>query len=293
LSGAITDDHRAADDSVTPDVGSQEIVAQQLYAIGTPVVLDGRVSWAPSNARGYMPLSGYLVIGEGQAILIDTGAARQGAAFMSQISALLPPGLPLEVFLTRSEYDCIGNLGLIMDGFGVTRFYAGGAPNPFDAFGEALGASHLARRVHIDPVRLQPGTSTGLDSNNRFELIAPSIRTLSTYWLYDRVTQALFTSDVVGQPMIQNLDSSWVVTDPDELADPEVLWAFLTAKFFWLELAEVDEIVRDLKRLFSERDIAIVAPTHGCILAGAPVVERWLHNLVTTLGGSRRRPTSD
>src|SRR3954447_6772610 len=49
------------------------LVASRLYGLGGMAALDGRVSWAPQNARGYQPVNCYLLVEAERALLIDTG----------------------------------------------------------------------------------------------------------------------------------------------------------------------------------------------------------------------------
>jgi flavorubredoxin len=261
-------------DDVSVDVDAAEILAGRLYQIGTPILLDGRVSWAPASATGYQPVSAYLVLSDEQATIVDTGVARQAGPVLRQLESLIPAGLPVTIFLTRSEYDCIGNVGPLMSRFNIDALYAGGISNPFDAFGEVtLLSSNWSKQVHIDPRRVQPGTSAQLGSSDRFEVVFPVVRILATYWLYDKVTKALFTSDFFSHLTLQDPTGPRIVDAPvqdNHLED--AARDFLLAKFFWLPLARTESIANNLRQIFTEREVDIIAPGHGCVVKGKAAV---------------------
>jgi glyoxylase-like metal-dependent hydrolase (beta-lactamase superfamily II) len=43
--------------------------------LGGLLPVDGRLSWAPSDSRGFQPVNCYLVIAPDRTIMIDTGVA--------------------------------------------------------------------------------------------------------------------------------------------------------------------------------------------------------------------------
>jgi flavorubredoxin len=46
------------------------------------VPADGRVSWVSTDLSGYEPYNEYLVVGDEQALLIDTGVSLHGASIL-------------------------------------------------------------------------------------------------------------------------------------------------------------------------------------------------------------------
>src|SRR3954471_23112050 len=97
-----------------------EIVPDRLYALGGLVELDGRISWGP-NDGSLQPINAYLLLSGDAPTLIDTGLAVHRSAFAEQLRGLLPANSHLNVFLTRSEHDCCGNVGLVMGEYDAGR----------------------------------------------------------------------------------------------------------------------------------------------------------------------------
>src|ERR1700720_4279644 len=89
-----------------------EVIPGKLYGLGGRVWLDGRVSWAPDE-QAYQPINCYLLLGE-DPILVDTGLPAHEREVIGQLRSVLPNNRSTAVFLSRAEWDCIGNLGAIM-----------------------------------------------------------------------------------------------------------------------------------------------------------------------------------
>src|SRR5258707_15842920 len=96
--------------------------------------MDGRVSWAPPEKRGFLPNNCFRLVEDDERLLGDTCLMAFGPTVEAQLNSLLPTGSPISIFLTRAEFDTIGNLGAIGDRYPVTTIHTGGVMNPFDAF---------------------------------------------------------------------------------------------------------------------------------------------------------------
>lgn len=269
-----------------------EIVPDLLYALGGLVELDGRISWGPKDA-GLQPINAYLLPGANPPALVDTGLAVHRADFAAQLKSLLPPNSHLDVFLTRSEHDCVGNVGLVMGEFDTGRldnFFTGGGFNPFDGFEDATDRSD-SRRNNTELTRVQAGETSG-----ELEVINPPFRVLGTFWAFHAPTKALFTSDLFGHTSLTSPDMSRVIdgSTPDDTSVDSII-PHLLAKFFWLDGARTTTIRNDIAGLFSRYDVEIIAPTHGRILKGKDIVRRHIDLLdraLARLDGERRSEVS-
>jgi flavorubredoxin len=259
--------------------GAVELIPGRLYALGGTIPLDGTVSWVPASATGFQPAHCYLALDEEAAILIDTGLRYHQDAVLAQLRALLPDGLPLSIFLTRSEFDCTGNFAAIVSSFEVDSLFTGGGQNPFDAFSDTTALPDTWRnRVML--ARTPVGQPIPLDESGRWLVLAPAIRTLATFWAYDRRTATLFTSDLFGHTTLHDHGASPVIDDPaDDDVSYDQVRDHLLSKFFWLSWAQTRKLSQDLRTVFEERQVEIVAPSHGCVLMGSAVVQRH-HELI-------------
>lgn len=252
-----------------------EIVPGRIYRLGGAVKLDNNVSWVPPHVRGYQPQNCFLVIEKETATLIDTGIAAHQDIVVEQLLSILPKGLPLTVFLTRSEYDCIGGLAGIQKHVPVARLLAGGSVNPFDAFDGVIGLTDTwDTRIQLG--RNPVGGSSTLETSEALETLTPALRLLVTFWVYDRVSKTLFSSDLFGHTIVEALEEPIVIDDDTkDSTTPQSVRQHMLAKFHWLAQSLHDGVpLRDLKKVFADREIENIAPSHGRILRGREAVSR-------------------
>jgi flavorubredoxin len=250
-----------------------ELIPGRLYGLGGLIPIDGNVTWVPERLRGHQPALCYLTIEENHAVLFDTGLRWLEKEIVAQLHAVLAPGKPLSIFLSRSEFDCTGNFAAITHEFPVHSLYTGGGQNPFDAFSDMTALpDNWKHRVEL--ARTPVGEALPLDESGRWLVLAPAVRTLATYWAYDAGTRTLFTSDMfghtLGEPGVRPVidDSEHDTTTYEEVRD------HMLAKFFWLTSAHTRKLIVDVEAMFTERPVEIVAPGHGRVLMGPAVVNR-------------------
>lgn len=263
-----------------------ELVVGRVYALGHPIPLDGRVSWAPELPGRYQSFNCYLLKEADQALLVDTGLRAHWPLIAQQLTQLLVPGSPLKLFMTRPEPDAVSNLSLVRQMYDMhdTDVLAGGHDTPFDFFETA--ASRREGPMQTGPA---PGIirTDGFDLSptRRMAIIVPKLRFLPTFWPFDVATRTLFTSDLfahVDQPEqtgTRIVDSLVDLCTEDELANQ------LFAKFWWLPGATTVEFANDLRSVFERLRPEIVAPGYGAILVGRDVIEAHLELLLRVLEG--------
>lgn len=245
----------------------------QLYLLGDSIELDGRITWVPSAARGWQPINTYLLREGGSLLIIDPGVYAHRAVLGEQLESLVPKGAGLSIFLTRAEPDVTGNIGEIASRFAVHRLYAGGGPNPFDAFEAAslLDPQNRGERVQVE--RMPPGFRVPLGAGREVEVLRPAIRLLATWWLYDAATRTLFSSDSFGHTVQARRDSPRVLWNGAPAQDGvESVKEHVLAKFGWLAAARTDEVVSNFRAMFEGRDIERIAPGHGLVIEGREMV---------------------
>jgi hypothetical protein len=260
-----------------------ELVPDRLFALGGPIPLDGRVTWAPRSARGYQAAMCYLTVDSDSAMLVDTGLKYHEALVLGQLRDLVPEGRRLSMFLTRSEFDCTGNFGAVVANFEVDSLFTGGGTNPFDAFADMTAVDDSWRK-RVELSRTQVGEPIPADESGRWLVLAPAIRTLATYWAYDSTNRALFTSDVFGHTTIEEPGARPVIDDEaTDTVTYEEVREHLLSKFFWLRWARTRKLKADLQALFASRPVDIVAPSHGSVLMGREIIGRHLEMVLRCL----------
>jgi hypothetical protein len=251
-----------------------ELVPELVFAIGGVLPLDERISWAPKGASGYQPAGTYLVLADEMPLVIDPGLAWVEDEVVRGLSSLVPAGTTIDVFLTRSQLECVGNLGAVAARYPIRRIYTGGVRNPFDAFDASPSIDQRSAGV---AVQRSP-------EDVHLEIIHASLRLLNTYWAYDARTKVLFTSDAFTHTTVGSPDAHPVLDDQaaDTTTSGQVI-AFMLPAFPWLEGAVTAPIAQHLRAIFDEHDVETVAPVRGCVLQGRDVVMRHVDLLAEAL----------
>lgn len=269
-----------------------EIVPDKLYVVGDLLEYGSRLSWASSGASGFQPVNAYVLPRDGESLVVDTGVAAHRGAVMAGLHACLPAGRPLSIFLTRSEYECIGNLAAIAEDFPIEALFTGGVTNPFDAFDEIASPHALwDRRVRLG--RASEDKPVGIGEQGSFYVFAAPLRILTTYWAYDGSTRTLFTSDLFGHAVMSDRSSPRLIRHPDSDISATIVRDALLAKFGWLDGAAKVGVAGDaIKRVFDRYEVEIIAPTHGVPIVGAAAVARQLELMMSCFDEFRARTTT-
>jgi flavorubredoxin len=257
-----------------------ELIPDKLYALGDVELLDGRISWVPADWHGYQSINCYLLLEGKQALLVESGVPRHRSTILKQLKSLLPAEYSLSIYVTRIELDCCGNVGAISEAFSVSKLYYGGAvaspfqPIEFVAYAPRTDPHDAAVSDKKFVVEYTPkGQSIPLGAHRRLEVVPPGIRLLATAWGYDTGTGALFSSDTFGHVTLSERNASRIIDTPADVGTLEDIGKYLYTKFEWLLDADTSITLRNLDSVFEQRQVQIIAPTHGCILRGRDTVK--------------------
>ena len=261
-----------------------ELVAGKLYLLGASVALDGRISWVPAEVRGWQPINTYVLLEGASVLVVDPGVYAHRTIIREQLALLVEPGRKLSIFLTRPEPDVTGNIGELASCYPVERLYAGGGPNPFDAFESTMLMDPASRGNRIQMERMLPGFQMPLGDGRGVEMLRPTIRLLSTFWGYDAATCTLFTSDSFGHTVQASRDAERVLrSGAPSQSDTASVKAHLLAKFGWLAHAKTRSILDNFDEMRGSRIIDRIAPSHGLVIEGPEMVGRHLDAVRTVL----------
>jgi hypothetical protein len=253
----------------------------RLHALSYPYALDGRVTWHRPGARGFAPMSSYLLVEDGAALLVDTGITVHAEALLADLRALLVPGTRLSVLHTRlGEYNSLCNTPGVVEAFEVSVIYGPHVnaarwtdfqPHAEPGFDPGIDASAV--------VVLGPEQVLDVDSGGRraVDVFSPALRLLPTHWAYDRATRTLMTSDMFSHVARPGADGPWLVTAADDDTTLETVRDhMLDTRYWWLAEADTAGIARELAATFARLDVERIAPGYGCVLEGREVVARHL-----------------
>ncbi len=255
-----------------------ELVPGRLHTLGAAVELDGRISWVPPAVRGYQASNAHLLLEDGRALLVETGAAAVGPALLRQLVGLLPPGSPLTVIVSRPEFDCSGNVAELARRYQV---FGGGA---YDFTREGLTNLRFASRGG----QLEPGVAIELGPQRRVVAVPPALRMLLTHWLYDEATRSLFTADAFTHVYGRTPAEARLERRP-QAPDVEAVAASLLAKFWWLRHLRSPHVGDALERLFQTHEVHTIAPSNGAVIHGRPAVAAHVAAVLAAIRGFESR----
>jgi flavorubredoxin len=256
-----------------------EIVPGRLYAVGGMLPLDRRISWAPPTARGYQPVNSYLLLGDERPMVIDPGPVCFADSVIAGLISLLDPGVEIDVYLTRGQYDCLGNISAVSAVFDVRRIFWGGQFDPLDGLGDPtlLKLRSSAAATHVRP------------QDSRLEVIDTGLRLLNAYWGYDAETKTMFTSDAFAHAISETPDGLRVVdSGAHDLVTLTDVKDHMYAIFSWLPGSTTQPISDAVRAAFSSREVDTIAPGRGRILRGGAVVRRHVELVVAAIEAAAR-----
>lgn len=277
------------DDAPARDLaGAAELIPGTLYALGGLLPLDGRLSWVADGVEGVAPLASYLLVEDGRALLIDTGAPVFEAQLLAQLDALVPRPPQLSVLLSRVvEFDSFGNAAAVLRHLPVDTTYSQFPPDEWLYYRHVHGTDEPPAPTRWVPLKagVQAAIGGEGDPGRRLETLHAPLRLLVTAWMYDPATRCLFTSDAFGHAVMPDAGGPRTVTAETDTTTLDEVRDHLVAKFDWLETAELEPLREQLAEVFGEREIDMVAPSYGRVLVGRDVVQRHYELVQEALAG--------
>lgn len=254
-----------------------EEIAENLFVLSTLVPANGR-SWLPPGTTGLEPFNRYLALSNSDALLIDTGPRAHRATVLEALDRMVG-ARRLTVMVTRSELDCISNVGAVVDRFPDLRVIGVMKNLPL------LGLVHMERtpRSGLTAERMPMGRTLSDYGFERFKPMPPVIKTLSTIWMIDEVSGALFTSDSFSADLMRRPDDPLVRRDVEDVPSPATLRRHVLAKFDWLSQANKASLLSNWNRFFTDVRPAAIAPGLGRIQMGQDLVSRIIRDYKTAI----------
>lgn len=248
-----------------------ELAPGRLYALAHALELDGRLTMFGADARGHTVANSYVFVEGDRALLVDTSYSVHEQGLLDALEAVLPPGARLELFPPRlGEFDAVCNAVPVAVRFGVREMHCAqfNGTHWVD-----FRPEHRDRLPQIRELLAPSQYSFDLGPQRPLEAFAPVLRLLSTHWIYDRATRALFTSDGFAHLWRDTPEGPWTTGADEPAPSPEALLANLTGgRFWWLRGARTAPLRAGLRATFAARPVEILAPSYGPIVVGAEAV---------------------
>ncbi|MEI6790145.1 MAG: hypothetical protein WCK42_03070 [Myxococcaceae bacterium] len=243
-----------------------EEINDNVFAISSVVSTARERSWIPPGTEGHEPFNKYFFRSHNSALLIDTGVAAHRDNMLEALEKLLG-SRDLTVMVTRSELECIGNLGSIVDKFPALRLLSVTKNLPL------LGLAHfkIEPRITARARRIALGDTLDEFDFANLRVCEPLVRLLSTIWLIDEKTNSLFSSDFFSGDLMQKIDTPLQRHDMQNLPSIDFIRKHFLAKFDWFEEATTKGIQNRWDSFFQEFSPSMIAPSFGRIQVG-PII---------------------
>lgn len=276
-----------------------EIFPGRVFALGgSEPAGDGRISWLPSGASGWLPFNCYVVRGDSEAIIVDTGVARHEQELRAGFEHVLAGTRVRSLTTTRYEPDTLINLPWIVSDFEISAVYGGGrtgGSKPLDYF-DAFDTGNAAAIVEAASGRrlsLMPRGGLVGSGDVMLESSPTPLFVLETFWLYDAVSRSLFTSDSWAFVTTETRGASPITEDGSAL-DEERIFEYLTApRFDWLVGCDYAKVVDELRSLYDSRVIDRICPSTGCIIEGQELVRHVFERTIAVVERLAETPYTD
>jgi flavorubredoxin len=247
--------------------GVLTLVPDRLYALGTCIENDGRISWLTPDAGGYEPLNVYLLTEGGNGLVIDSQVAAIGDTVEAQARQFSLDHVTM--LLTRCvEFDSVGNAERLFQALPVRVLYGHYPPEEWVYIRTDRPAT-----VPYESRMMSKHDTITLGPERDVAVLPAPLRLLACAWLYDAATSTLFTSDGFSHARAQDPSQRVVTEETDDTTLEDVL-GHLACKYDWLETANTGHPRRMLDEVFAQYEVDTIAPVSGCVLSGRTVVER-------------------
>jgi hypothetical protein len=217
-------------------------------------------------------------------MLIDTGYSIHQRPMIEMVEQLLPPGAELRLWSLRiGEYASMSNVRAFTDHFPIETLYAGQAePTAWADFRPEFSPHGTA------PAGGSLGTVTGTvvrtgdvlelgSTGRRLEALDAPLRLLSTNWVYDSPSRALFTQDAFCWVSTTAESGPWTVgAGQDETTLDQVVEYLRGSRFWWLAGARTKSIRDEIAAIFERREVEAIGPACGGVIVGRQAVDKHL-----------------
>ncbi len=269
------------------------LVSDRLYRVGCMVRAE-RLSWLPADLDAWEPLNSYVLTDQDHCVFVDLGMPIARPAMESALGTLVG-NRKVWLHYTRNEYDCIGNLGLVL---GTCR-------NPTLLFGSAGGilewindpavsimeVRDFLGRIPIEEARNDTSRSLG-DLRLRW-LEAGARQMLITQWVYEETSGCLFTSDFFGFRHATDAGSAPVIDSAKNLPPVDTVAREIVARMNWMREAQYPAMIERFESIFEQLDVRMIAPVHGCVIRGREAVAAHVKLAVKALRAASALPDEE
>lgn len=231
-------------------------------------------SYLPVPGLGVLPVNAFLIRGE-QPVLVDTGLAALGEAFLDTLGGVIDPADLRWIWLSHTDADHIGNLAAILEHAPKAEVVTS-----FLGMGKMMLAGLAVDRVRL----IEPEARLAVGDREIVPLKPPYYDAPETTGFFDTRTRALFVADAFGALMAAPATEAADITDAS-LGEGIATWSAIDAP--WLAQADRGCLSRSLAAI-EELDPSVVLSGH--LPAARGMTGRLVRNVMQTCSGSPTEP---
>lgn len=227
-------------------------------------------AWLPVPGFGVLPVNAF-VIRSGQPVLVDTGLAALGEAFLEALSEVIEPAQLRWIWLTHTDPDHVGNLAAVLALAPRARVVT-----------NYLGMGKLGL-LGLPPERvrlLNPGDFLDVGGHQLQAVTPPCYDAPETMAIYDRASRILFSADCFGALLEAPADQADEIPEA-RLREQMRLWSSVDAP--WLHLVAEDAFAQQLETM-RQLEVDWVLGSH------LPPAWRMFEQLIAYLDEARSAP---
>lgn len=200
----------------------------------------------------------HLIIHEGHAMLLDPGGHKVYSRVLAQTLELVRGGRLDYIFLSHQDPDIVA----AVNGWLMTTDARALCPKLWLRFIPHFGLDHLLER-RVDPIE-DAGRVVSLGGAELWILPAHFLHSCGNFQIYDPTARILYSGDL-GASL--GAEARWV-------EDFDAHLPFMEG--FHRRYMTSNQALRAWVEMVEQLDIEILAPQHGALFRGAPIVEQFL-----------------
>ena len=225
-------------------------IKDDLYQIGEHV----------QNEYGFEAILTYVLLNDGNPILIDCGSHLHRDSVMQQLDELLGDAIPEYLFLTHSELPHAGNIAAVAEKWPGIKVIVSNVMLPYIEILPVLPLAQITQVV--------PGTKIEFPTRT-IEFVDALLKDQpGSHWIHDARTGTLFTGDGFGyfndEAAIGVLGGISAETTISQTAFEQ----YHKIAFRFLRWIQPDRLAIDLRKMFAKRNVQVIAPIHGNAICG-------------------------
>ncbi len=219
-------------------------ITDDLYQIGEHV----------QTEHGFEAVLTYVILNDGNPILIDCGSHIHRDSVMAQLNELLGEAIPEYLLLTHSELPHAGNIASVAEKWPNIKVIVSNVMLPYIEVLPVLPLKQITQVV--------PGTKIELKSRT-VEFVDALLKDQpGSHWIHDSRTGTLFTGDGFGY-MTDSAGSQTVINGSANEVSQTAFEVYHKIAFRFLRWIKPERIAEDLRKMFTKRNVQVIAPIHG------------------------------